>query len=160
MKKIILIFACAVLYALSGSAQKADVASAPPIGCIDKDIALRAEDINNGYLAKGMEIYKEASMNMESEMPAYIEVKLEKGHWYQFIFVGSDISAMCGMDLFDGEDNPIIKKEIKRGEEPGYISFGYLPTKTDIYLVILRQKQRRASMCGSITIFDKPNPKK
>jgi len=149
MKHIILLLTIALLSS-QGFAQQQ---SAPGIGCIDKDIVLRIDDVKHSYIEKGLKIYKDAMVTMESEVPYSIEVKLQKNIKYRFLYMGSDISAKSSIELYDGDDKLVTKKEIARSEQPGYIAFDYTPAKTDVYLVILNQKQKHATMCGSFTIL-------
>lgn len=153
MKKIIFLF----ILVVSGyicKAQQADMPVQPGIGCIDKDLLLLVDDVKHGFLEKGMKVYKDAMVSMESDVPYSIEVQLTKGHQYQFIYMGSDASTRSSMELYDGTDDLVEKKQLKHAEEPGYITFSYMPEKTDIYLIMLMQRQKHASMCGSITILE------
>ncbi len=155
MKSVFIIIAFAFIPFITFAQQEA----APAIGCIDKDIVLRIDDVKHGFIEKGMKVFKDAMVSMESETPYSIEVKLEKGHLYQLLYMGSEISSKSSIELFDGDDKSVMKKEIKRGEEPGYITFDYTPTKTDIYLIVLQQKQKHASMCGSFSILERTQSK-
>ncbi len=149
MKQIFILLSIAIL-PFQGLAQQQN---APSIGCIDRDIVLRVDDVKQGYLQNGMKVYKDAMVSMESEVPYSIEVKLEKNIKYRFLYMGSDISARSSIELYDGQDKLITKKEIARGEQPGYLTVDYVPSQTDVYLLVLLQKQKHASMCGSFTIL-------
>ena len=71
MKSAIYILTVAFLFAFpSANAQTAKV------GCMDKAIRLQAEQIKQGFVKQGMEVYKDAMIGMESNAPAPVIVEL------------------------------------------------------------------------------------
>ncbi|HXS36324.1 MAG TPA: hypothetical protein VN721_06455 [Flavipsychrobacter sp.] len=127
------------------------------IGCMDKTIIVQAHGLMQAFKNQGMEIYKDAMVTMRSETPFPIAVQLDKGTLYQFIFVGSLESSKTIMELYDGDDKKIAQKALKKGEQPGYIIYSFIPDKTDMYLIVLSQKWKNKSMCGSFSIMQQPN---
>jgi len=127
------------------------------IGCMDKTIIVKANGLMQAFKNQGMETYKDAMVTMSSETPFPVAVQLDKGVLYQLIFVGSLESSKTKMELYDGEDKRIAQKILKKGQEPGYIIYSFMPDKTDMYLVVLSQKWKNKNMCGSFSIMQQPN---
>lgn len=129
------------------------------IGCVDKAILLKAQSVKQGLTQQGMEIYHDAMVGMESMEPYPIAVKLEKGHTYQLLYIGNADAAKITMELFDGDDKKLGEKSLMKGQQPGYIVYAFTPEVSDTYLIVLTQKLKNKSMCGSFTILDQ-NPDK
>ena len=151
MNKLV-VAAATVLLIFSFSNSKAQ--DQPNVGCIDKAIKLQAEDVKQGFIKQGLTVYRDAMIGMESQTPFPIEVKLVQGHLYEFLFVGS-LDASTKLELFDGEDQNVGSKSLAKGEAPGYIIYSFTPSKTDMYLLMLTQKLKHGTMCGSFTIMEK-----
>ncbi len=136
------------------SVSRSQAQGQPNIGCIDKAITLQAEDVKQGFIKQGMTIYRDAMIGMESQTPFPIEVKLTQGHLYTFLFIGNK-DASTKLELFDGDDQNQATKTLAKDEAPGYIIYSFTPAKTDMYLLMLTQKLKNATMCGSFTIMEK-----
>lgn len=128
------------------------IAQQAVIGCIDKPIRMQAEDLKLGFTKHGMETFKDANISMESGQPYPVAVQLNKGVMYQMIFVGSQLASDITLELFDGDDKKIGKKEQKKND-PNYIIFSFIPEKTDVYLVVLSQRLKKQTLCSSFTIL-------
>jgi hypothetical protein len=151
MKKTIAVIAV-VLFTASFSRIFAQ--DQPNVGCIDKAVKLQAEDVKRGFINQGMTVYRDAMIGMESQTPFPIEVKLVQGHLYEFLFIGNT-DANIKLELYDGEDQNIGTRSLAKGESPGYIIYSFTPAKTDMYLLMLTQKLKHETMCGSFTIMEK-----
>lgn len=151
MKKII---TAATIILATVSFSKTFAQEQPNIGCIDKAVKLQAEDVKQGFIKQGMTVYRDAMINMESQTPFPIEVKLVQGHLYEFLYIGNS-DANTKLELYDGDDQNIGTRSLAKGESPGYIIYSFTPSKTDMYLLMLSQKLRHDTMCGSFTIMEK-----
>ena len=59
-------------------------------------------------------------------------------------------------ELYDGQDNKLVEKTIKKVDDTNFIIYSFVPQKTDLYLVVLTQKIKGdAEVCGSFTIMQK-----
>jgi hypothetical protein len=141
------------LFSLQSKAQ-----DQPNIGCIDKALKVQAEDVKQGFMKQGMTVYRDAMIGMESQTAFPIEVQLTQGHLYEFLFIGA-VDANLKLELYDGDNQNVAVKTLKKGEAPGYMIYSFTPAKSDIYLLMLTQKLRHDTMCGSITIMEKVDNK-
>ena len=151
MRKAII---AATIILATASFSKSFAQEQPNIGCIDKAVILQADDVKQGFMKQGMTIYRDATISMESQTPFPIEVKLVQGHLYEFLFIGSN-DATTKLELYDGDDQNIGTRSLAKGGSPGYIIYSFTPSKTDMYLLMLTQKLRHDTMCGSFTIMEK-----
>lgn len=134
----------------------------PNIGCVDKIIKLEAEDLKQTFMKQDMVVYRDAMMSMESQTPFPVAVQLIRGQLYQFIFVGSKESSKITMELFDGDDKKLEQRTggaTSTNPNGNYIIYSFIPDKTDLYLIVLTQKLKNRTMCGSFTIMQKAEPK-
>lgn len=74
---------------------------------------------------------------------------------YQMVFIGPKKASKISLELLDGEDHKIDSKTLKGLGETNYILYSFVPEKSDIYLVVLNQKFKGETMCGSFTILEK-----
>jgi hypothetical protein len=125
----------------------------PNVGCLDKVILQRATEVKLGLEKQGMTIYRDAMIGMESETAFPIEVKLEKGQSYQLLFVGNADAQRTTMELYDGDDKQLGDKHIGKNSSPGYVLMAFAPVNPDTYLIMLTQRLKKASSCGSFTIM-------
>lgn len=150
-------FALSAIFATACLAAQAQ----PNVGCNDKAMRLEAAQLKENFKVQGMELYRDAMLTMQSQEPSPIAVQLEKGKMYQMIFVGSHYASKMFFELFDGDDKRIDKQEVPDPKQKNYILYSFIPEKSDVYLVVLSQKYKSKSFCGSFTIMEKTiNPEK
>lgn len=126
------------------------------VGCVDKSMRVQAEQMKHDFKAQGMEVYKDAMLSMKSNEPYPIAIQLKEKELYQFILVGDYDANKIYFELFDGKDNKLAEKVIKKGDKTNFIIYSFIPSKSDIYLVVLTQKTRgNADVCGSFTVMQK-----
>ncbi|MBS1689664.1 MAG: hypothetical protein JSS96_13130 [Bacteroidetes bacterium] len=157
MRKLIAVFTLLFTFVSSSWAQQQ-----PNVGCLDKVIKLQAEDLKETFMKQDMVVYRDAMMGMESQTPFPVAVQLMKGQLYQFIFVGSKESSKITMELFDGDDKKLEQRTsaaTSSNPNGNYIIYSFIPDKTDLYLIVLTQKLKNKTMCGSFTIMQKGQAK-
>jgi hypothetical protein len=125
----------------------------PALGCNDKAIRLQAEQIKQDFKTQGLEIYKDAMIDMESRQPTPIAVQLTKGVLYQMIYIGSKDAKRISFELYDGSDKKIEDRALKTPEISNFLVYSFVPEKTDLYLVILTQNKGTQNVCGSFSIM-------
>ena len=131
-------------------------AQQPRIGCVNKSMRVQAEQMKHDFKAQGMEVYKDAMLGMRPGEPAPIAVQLVERQMYQFVIIGDANASKIFFELYDGQDNKLVEKTIKKIDETNFIIYSFVPQKTDIYLVVLTQKIKGdAEVCGSFTIMQK-----
>jgi hypothetical protein len=151
MNKILLIAASFFLFNNA-------LAQHPNVGCVDKAIKLQAEDLQQNFTKQAMEIYRDAMVSMSNDEAFPVAVQLNKGVLYQLIFIGSKESSKVRLELFDGDDKKIANKDVvpnKTDYTSNCIVYSFIPGKTDLYLVMLSQRSKSKTMCGSFTIMEK-----
>jgi hypothetical protein len=146
MKHIIAIFAFL-------SISIAAIAQSESLGCIDKDMRVQAETLKSSFTKQGLNVFKDAMITMEQDMPAPVGIQLMKGRMYQFIYIASSRASKATLELFDGADKKITTKTTQKGGNR-YIVYSFIPEKTDLYLVVLSQKFKGGrTACGSFTVM-------
>lgn len=131
-------------------------AQQPRIGCVNKSMRVQAEQMKHDFKAQGMEVYKDAMLGMSPGQPAPIALQLTEKQLYQFILIGDANASKIYFELYDGQDNKLAEKTIKKGDDTNFIIYSFMPQKSDIYLVVLTQKIKgKADVCGSFTIMQK-----
>ncbi len=126
------------------------------VGCVNKSMRVQAEQMKHDFKAQGMEVYKDAMLSMAPGQPAPIAIQLTEKQLYQFILVGDGNASKIYFELYDGKDNKLAEKTIKKGDNTNFIIYSFVPQKSDIYLVVLTQKVKgKADVCGSFTIMQK-----
>jgi hypothetical protein len=151
MYKNIFLFSCLLfLYMQAARAQ-----DQPQVGCNDKVIRLQAEQLKADFKQQGLTVYKDAMMSMESQQPYPIAVQLTKGQLYQFIYVGDRSASKLIFELFDGDDKKIESQTLKEPKQKNFLVYSFVPDKSDVYLIVLTQKWKTRSMCGSFVIMQK-----
>ncbi|OSZ78322.1 hypothetical protein CAP35_08685 [Chitinophagaceae bacterium IBVUCB1] len=125
----------------------------PSLGCNDKNIRLQSEQIKQDFKAQGLEIFKDAMINMESRQPTPIAVHLKKGILYQMVFIGSKEANRLNFEVYDGEDKKIDERILKNPAMTNFVIYSFVPEKTDLYLVILSQVKGTKNLCGSFSIM-------
>lgn len=138
-------------------------AQQPRVGCVNKSMRVQAEQMKHDFKAQGMEVYKDAMLGMRPGEPAPVAVQLVERQMYQFVIIGDANASKMYFELYDGQDNKLVEKTIKKADETNFIIYSFVPQKTDLYLVVLTQKIKgNAEVCGSFTIMQKgsaPNSK-
>lgn len=152
MRKIALILSIIVL-AVCGETK----AQQPAIGCVDKAARLQSQKIKSQFLDQGMEVYRDAMLEMENRQPYPIAVQLSEKQLYQLIFVGSDKASKITMELYNGKDEKIAEKELTDPSTLNYFIYSFAPPRSDVYLIILTQKFKGKTVCSSFTIMQNKN---
>ena len=146
--RITLIILALTLCTVQGFAQ------AQKVGCDDKAIRFQGEQVKNAFKEQGMKVTRDAMVSMESRVPFPIAVQLEQGKIYQFIYIGDRRASKIDFELYDADDKKLDVRTLKKPIENNSLIYSFIPEKSDIYLIILSQKWKTKSMCGSFTIME------
>lgn len=121
---------------------------------------IQAEQAKQDFKAQGLEIFKDAMITMSSKDPFPIAVQLTEKQLYQILFIGSTSATKLYFELFDGKDQKIAEKTIDDPSRNNFMIYSFIPSKSDVYLIILSQKTKgKKEVCGSLTIMQKANVK-
>lgn len=143
--------ALVLVYITSSFYAKAQII--PSLGCNDKTIRLKAEQIKQDFKAQGMEVYKDAMIDMESRQPSPIAVQLNKGVLYQMVFIGSKEAKKINFEIYNGDDKKIDERILKHPALTNFMVYSFVPEKSDLYLIVLSQNKGTQNVCGSFTIM-------
>lgn len=125
------------------------------MGCVDKIIAQRTETAIAPLEKQGMKVFKTASISMVSGETFPIEVQLKEGKHYEILFLGDEESEKITAELDNSRNKILAEKKVSRGADPSYISIDFTPEKSDVYLLMVSQKQKHnRNMCGNVTILE------
>ncbi len=126
------------------------------LGCIDKDMRVQAEGLKGSFVKQGLTVFKDAQFTMQSQEPMSIVIEMVKGRIYQMVFVGSTQAQKLRLELLNGDHKKVTLKETGKGD-PNFIVYSFIPEKTDSYIVILSEKFKGATACGSFSLlYDAP----
>ncbi|XZF14820.1 hypothetical protein ACTHGU_01675 [Chitinophagaceae bacterium MMS25-I14] len=152
------IAACCTAYTSDAQKQNSQNAS---VGCMDPSIRLQSQEIKQHFLKQGFVVYKDAMISMSSMEPYPVIVELQRGQFYQIIFIGNIGDSKMRLEVYNGHDQKIDEKLVMRNrEQPNYITYSFVPEQTDSYLFTLMQKMKNKDMCGSFTILQLKSDKK
>lgn len=127
-------------------------AQSEQLGCIDKDMRVQAEGLKQSFIKQGLSVYKDAQFTMKSQSPMPIVIEMIKGRIYQMVYVGSTQAQKLRMEVLNGDHRKVTIKETGKGD-PNFIVYSFIPEKTDSYIVILSEKFKGATACGSFTLL-------
>jgi len=140
-----------IFTAQQAAAQKNTSAS---VGCVDPAIRTQAQEIKQHFQKQGFVVYRDAMISMSSMEPYPVIVQLQKGQFYQIIFVGNTADSKMRIDIYNGQDQKMDEKLVMRNrDQPNYISYSFIPETTDTYMFMLLQRLKNKDMCGSFTIM-------
>lgn len=126
------------------------------IGCMDKSIRVQSEQIKRDFKAQGMEVFKDAMLNMQHKEPYPVAIQLNAQQLYQFVFVGSSTATKLYFELFDGSDKKLAEKIVENTGSHNMIVYSFIPQRTDLYLLVVSQKVKGdKQICGSLTVMQK-----
>ena len=125
---------------------------------MDPQVRLRADEIKKHYTAQGLEVYRDAMIGMESQVPYPVLIDVQKGQLYQIVYVAHPESTRQFLDIYDRDEKNLQAISHSAGKgQPSYITYTFVAPATETYAVVVRQKWKNNDMCGSITIL---RPKK
>lgn len=122
------------------------------LGCIDKDMRVQAEGLKASFTNQGLTLFKDAMVTMESQQPMPVAIQMVKGRIYQMIFLGTSNATKMTMEIMDGDHKLLARKETQKGGSQSIV-YSFIPERTDEYLVVLYQKFKGRSACGSFTLM-------
>lgn len=122
------------------------------LGCIDKDMRVESEGLKASFINQGLSVFKDAMVTMESQQPLPIAIQMVKGRIYQMIFIGASSASKVNLEIMDGDHKLLARKETQKGGSHNIV-YSFIPERTDEYLVVLYQKFKGRTACGSFTLM-------
>jgi hypothetical protein len=153
MKKIplftVLLVAC--LFSPKGYGQNTIALS----DCVDSLIIHEADSIKQEFINQGFILLKETSVSMENQYELPIVLPLNKGDWYQFIFIGDPTSVLYELRMYDWEEKQ-IQYQKKNFGDPSFniISYSFVPNVSQYYMIKpLQVNKKKKKMCGYVMLL-------
>jgi hypothetical protein len=147
----LLVLTASILFSYTGYAQKA----IPLNDCTDSAMTRQADSIKDVYEKQGFILLKETSVSMENQYELPIVLPLNKGDWYQFIFIGDASSLVYEVRMYDWNEKQIqyIRKNFG---DPSYniIDYSYVPDESQYYMIKpLQVNKKKKKMCGYVMLL-------
>jgi len=145
-----------VLFLLQFSAVGQDVIRLQ--SCNDTMISRQVDSLKQLFQKDGLLLLKEASITMESEYEMPVVVPLNKGTWYQFVFIGDYSSRLYEVRMFDWNEKQVVFQQKRWGDIDGnIISYGYTPEQSEFYMMkpVQVNKKKKKNLCGYVMLFKK-----
>ena len=129
--------------------------SAQQIGCVEPVLRQQARELQQQFIEQGFTVSRDAMIHMSSNEPFPVVVELQKGVFYQFIFIGNTRAQKLTLELYDNDQKRLALKTSHTGkDEANYIFFSFVPEKSGPYVFALTQKVKQKAFCGSFTIME------
>jgi hypothetical protein len=145
-----LFFALLLLFPLCVNAQSS---SESKLGCIDKVVAMQASESKTALNQQGFEILKNAMIELENKEDFSIVMKLNKGVFYQFQFIGQPKAKKLSMKIQVGKKEIIFSKSVlpyKNSENN--IAYYYTPGENEVIQITINQTQSKLSKDGCVNL--------
>lgn len=154
MKQFFFFFSALLLTAASVSAQ--DVIRQQ--SCHDDLIMKQVDSLKQLYAREGFEVFREASMAMESEYEMPVIVPLQQGAWYQMVFIGDITSRLYEVRMFDYQERQVAYHKKMWGDIDGnIISYRYIPQFSEYHMIkpVQVNKKKKKGICGYVMLLKK-----
>lgn len=154
MKKLFGSFLTLLLFQVTLSAQ--DVIRQQP--CSDALIQRQVDSLKQIFTRDGFEVFREASITMESEYEMPVVVPLQQGSWYQFVFIGDITSKLYEVRMFDWNEKQVVYQKKMWGDVDGnIISYSFIPQFTEFHMMrpVQVNKKKKKGLCGYVMLLKK-----
>jgi len=123
--------------------------------CIDSGIIHQADSIKDQFTRQGFILLKESSVGMESQYELPIVLPLNKGEWYQFIFIGDPSSVLFEVRIYDADEKQIVYQKKSLGDaDYNMISYSFIPDASQYYMIkSLQVNKKKKKMCGYVLLL-------
>ncbi|HEX2536464.1 MAG TPA: hypothetical protein VHK69_22130 [Chitinophagaceae bacterium] len=154
MKKILYSFI--LLLALSPALSAQEVIRQQP--CTDELIMKQVDSLKQLFARDGFEVFREASIMMESEYEMPVVVPLQQGSWYQFVFIGDISSRLYEVRMYDWNEKQVVYQKKMWGDIDGnIISYSYIPQFSEFHMMkpVQVNKKKKKGLCGYVMLLKK-----
>jgi hypothetical protein len=156
MKKPYLIFIPVLLFTAAAFSQNVIRVQS----CSNDYILKEVDSLKTIYSKDGFMLLKEASITMESEYEMPVIVPLNKGSWYQFVFIGDHTSKLYEVRMYDWDEKQVVYQKKMWGDVDGnIISYSYIPRFSEFHMMkpVQVNKEKKKNLCGYVMLFKKIN---
>ena len=158
MKRALILFSFIFIFATS-SVSAQDVIRLQP--CEDSLINTQVDSLKNLYGNQGFEVFREASITMESEYEMPVVLQLDERIMYQIVFIGDYTSKLYEVRMYDWDEKMITYQKKMWGDIDGnIITYNYIPNFTEFHMIkpVQVNKKKKKGLCGYVMIFRKVRP--
>jgi hypothetical protein len=123
--------------------------------CVDSVIIHQADSIRDQFTRQGFILLKETSVSMESQYELPIVLPLNKGEWYQFIFIGDPSSVLYEVRIYDADEKQLVYQKKSLGDaDYNTISYSFIPDASQYYMIKpLQVNKKKKKMCGYVMLL-------
>jgi hypothetical protein len=123
--------------------------------CVDSAIIHQVDSIRDQFTKQGFVLLKETSVGMESQYELPIVLPLDKGNWYQFIFIGDPSSVLYEVRIYDSDEKQIVYQKKSLGDaDYNMISYSFIPDASQYYMIKpLQVNKKKKKMCGYVMLL-------
>ncbi|HTB99801.1 MAG TPA: hypothetical protein VK705_03895 [Ferruginibacter sp.] len=127
----------------------------PLSDCVDSAIIHQADSIRDQFTRQGFVLLKETSVGMESQYELPIVLPLDRGVWYQFIFIGDPSSVLYEVRIYDADEKQIVYQKKSLGDaDYNMISYSFIPDDSQYYMIKpLQVNKKKKKMCGYVMLL-------
>ena len=128
--------------------------------CENAVIKRQADSIKQNLASDSFELLREATFTMESEYEMPVILPMEKGTWYQVVFIGDENSKLHELRMYDYTEKEVAYKKNYglKGDGP-VINFQYIPVSSEFHIIKPLQvnKKQKKNLCGCLIVMKKKN---
>ncbi|HMG82465.1 MAG TPA: hypothetical protein VK559_05480 [Ferruginibacter sp.] len=125
--------------------------------CHDSVIMQEADSVEAAYTKAGYLLLKASSVSMQSQYELPIVLPLNKGDWYQFIFIGDPGSVLYETRIYDWNEKQLQYQKKNHGDSSyNIIDCSFVPDVSQYYMIKpLQVNKKKKKMCGYVLLFKK-----
>jgi len=126
--------------------------------CNNLSIKQQADSLKQLYARDGFQVFKEASITMESEYEMPVVVQLQERALYQVVFIGDITSKLYEVRMYDWDEKQVAYQKKQWGDIDGnIIAFPYRPQFTEFHMIkpVQVNKQKKKGLCGYVMLLKK-----
>jgi hypothetical protein len=129
--------------------------------CENAVIKRQADSLKASLASDNFELVRDAMFGMESEYEMPVILPMEKGVWYQVIFIGDEKSKLHELRMYDYTEREVAyKKNYGLQGDGQIINFQYIPASSEFHIIKPLQvnKKQKKNLCGCLILMKKKSP--
>jgi hypothetical protein len=129
--------------------------------CENAVIKRQADSLKSALVNDNFELVRDAMFGMESEYEMPVILPMEKGVWYQVIFIGDEKSKLHELRMYDYTEREVAyKKNYGLQGDGSIINFQYIPVSSEFHIIKPLQvnKKQKKNLCGCLILMKKKSP--
>ena len=126
--------------------------------CENATIKRQADSLKASLANENFELVRDAMFGMESEYEMPVILPMEKGVWYQVVFIGDEKSKLHELRMYDYTEREVAyKKNYGLQGDGAIINFQYIPVSSEFHIIKPLQvnKKQKKNLCGCLILMKK-----